>query len=69
MNHASTEFDDLAPADRAFARAAHRALRASESLDYVESARLAAARRQPVGRGALPAPSPSTLIYLGILAA
>ena len=46
MSHTALEFDDLAPADRAFAQAARGALRASESLDYVESARLAAARRR-----------------------
>lgn len=46
MSQVTAEFDELAPADRAFARSARNALRASESLDYVESARLAAARRR-----------------------
>lgn len=58
MNHATTEFDDLAPGDSAFARAAQRALRASESLDYVESARLAAARRRALATLEAPALRP-----------
>lgn len=40
------DLQDLDPADRAFAQLARQRLRASESLNYVESARLAAARSQ-----------------------
>jgi len=42
----ATDLQDLAPADRAFAEAARTHLRASESLNYVEAARLAATRAQ-----------------------
>ena len=38
------DLDDLSPADRAFARAVRVQLRASEQLNYVETARLAATR-------------------------
>ena len=55
MNHGTPDFDDLAPADRAFARAACSALRAGESLDYVESARLAGARRRALATLEAPA--------------
>lgn len=40
----TTDLQDLYPADRAFAQAARAGLRASEGLNYVESARLAATR-------------------------
>ncbi len=41
-----TDLQDLSTADRAFALAARGGLRASECLNYVESARLAATRAQ-----------------------
>ncbi len=40
------DLQDLEASDRAFAEAARQRLRASESLNYVETARLAAARAQ-----------------------
>ena len=42
----TTHFHDLSPADQAFVQQARQQLRASESLNYVESARLAATRAQ-----------------------
>lgn len=42
----SNDLTELAPADRAFAQLARAQLRASESLNYIESARLAATRAQ-----------------------
>lgn len=42
----ATDFAELSPADHAFVQAARVQLRASERLDYVESARLAATRAQ-----------------------
>lgn len=48
MNTSTDHFADLAPADRAFAQLAQARLRATEVLDYTESARLAAARRRAV---------------------
>jgi hypothetical protein len=48
MNTSTNHFADLSPADRAFAQVAQTRLRASEVLDYTESARLAAARRRAV---------------------
>lgn len=44
MNTAN--FQELPPADRAFAEVAQKHLRGSEQLNYVESARLAATRAQ-----------------------
>lgn len=44
MNTAN--YQELSPADRAFAEVAQKHLRASEQLNYVESARLAATRAQ-----------------------
>lgn len=55
MNATATDLAELSAADRAFAARARTALRATEALDYVESARLAAARRQAVS--ALDAPA------------
>ncbi len=54
------DLQELDPADRAFALAASARLRASESLNYVEAARLAATRAQArellsQPRGAIPA--------------
>lgn len=48
MNNSNRQFDDLSAADRAFAQVAQTRLRATEVLDYTESARLAAARRRAV---------------------
>ena len=42
----ATHLDELSPDDLAFARVAALRLRASETLDYVESAKLAATRAQ-----------------------
>lgn len=42
----TTDLQDLDPADRAFAQVARAQLRASESLNYVEAARLAATRAE-----------------------
>lgn len=42
----STDLQDFSAADRAFAQTARARLQASESLNYVESARLAATRAQ-----------------------
>lgn len=42
----TAHFQELSPADRAFAEVAQKRLRGSEQLNYVESARLAATRAQ-----------------------
>lgn len=55
MTHAT--FDDLSAADRSFALAARQRLLATEELNYVESARLAATRRQAVALAQQPASS------------
>jgi len=59
MNPTATDLDELPATDRAFAALARQRLRATESLDYVESARLAAAavgrsRHSTPRRGARP---------------
>lgn len=46
MNHSPADFSELSAADQAFARLAQQRLRVTETLDFVESARLAAARQR-----------------------
>lgn len=60
---------DLAPADRAFAQLAQTRLRASEQLNYIESARLSATRAQVRELVAAPSPSMRGWSWLAVPAA
>lgn len=58
----TTDLADLPAADRAFAVMARQGLRASETLDYVESARLAAGRQRALAAMLEPTRRPGWLL-------
>lgn len=62
MTTPATDLDELPASDRAFAALARQRLRATEGLDYVEAARLAAARRRAISALDRPAQRPAWLL-------
>lgn len=65
----TSNLQDLTPADRVFAELAQARLRASEGLNYVESARLSATRAQVRGLAAGPSPAMRGWGWLAVPAA